>query len=106
MPTTERLPIPRVAEHQARKEYLCGDPDNRHCTRRILRGDVYVQLSWPPYSKPFNAPGWTIVRACSTCRPPATPNPGGEPCPIGATGQTCLRALGHDGPHQYQESLF
>jgi hypothetical protein len=49
---------------------------------------------------------WTIVRACSTCRPPTTPQPGGEPCPIGAAGQTCLRALDHDGPHQYQESLF
>lgn len=106
MPATEKLPIPRVAEHAARKEHPCGDPDNRGCRHVILKGDVYVQLSWPPHTRPFNAPGWTIVRACSTCRPPTTPQPGGEPCPIGATGQTCLRALGHAGPHQYQESLF
>lgn len=102
----EKLPIPRVAEHQARKEYLCADPDNRGCRRTILRGDIYVQLSWPPHSKPFNAAIWTILRACSTCRPPTTPNPDGERCPIGAAGQTCRRALDHDGPHQYQESLF
>lgn len=102
----ERLPIPRVAEHQARKEYPCGDPHNRGCRRTILKGDVYVQLSWPPYSKPFNAPGWTIVRACSACNPPTTTPDDEQPCPIGAAGQTCRRAIGHDGPHEYLEGLF
>lgn len=99
-------PAPKISEHHARKEYRCDDPDNRGCARRILKGDLYVQAAYPPYTPPWRSPSWQIVRACSTCRPPATPNPGGEPCPIGAAGQTCLRALGHDGPHQYQESLF
>lgn len=103
---TEPLPIPRVAEHQARKEYPCDDPDNRGCRRHILKGDLYVQLSWPPHSRPFNSPTWTIARACSTCRPTTAPAPGGEPCPIGTAGQTCLRAIDHAGPHEYLESLF
>lgn len=100
------LPIPRVAEHRARKEYPCGDPHNRGCRRHILPGDIYVQLSWPPHSKPFNAAVWTILRACSTCYPPATPDPAGERCPIAPAGQTCRRTIGHDGPHEYQEGLF
>jgi len=100
---------PRLAEHVARKEYLCGDPDNRGCARRILKGDTYVQLSYAPHTKPFNAATWVIIRACSACHPPTRASLAA--CPIGATGQTCLRTAGHDQgpnptPHEYNEGLF
>lgn len=110
MAPPREAPAVRVAEHDARKEYPCGDPDNRGCTRRILRGDRYVQLSYPPGSRPFHASSWVIVRCCSACHPPTTV--GAVPaCPIGASGQTCLRAAGHDQgpnptPHEYNEGLF
>lgn len=105
-----RLPVdtgPRLDEHKARKEYLCGDPDNHGCRRRILKGDTYVQLSYAPGTAPYRANSWVIVRACSTCRPPVTAGP--LPCPIGAAGETCLLLEGHlalGQEHQYKVGLF
>lgn len=100
-------PAPKISEHRARKEYRCDDPDNRGCARRILKGDLYVQAAYPPYTPPWRSPSWQIVRACSTCRPPTTrPALAAEPCPIGSAGSTCLLTLGHPGPHDYPTTLF
>jgi hypothetical protein len=102
----EAQPLPRVAEHKARNDYPCDDPDNRGCRRTIVKGDIYVQLSWPPHSRPFLSPLWTIVRACSACRLPETAT--STTCPIGPAGMTCLADAGHgpDVEHIYQEALF
>lgn len=98
---------PRYDEHRARKEYLCADPDNRGCSRRILPGELYVQISYPPYHPRTRSPEWTILRCCDVCMPPA-----GETsprCSIGSAGQSCLLDAGHlerGLPHEYPATLF
>ena len=99
---TQRTLEPQLDEHRARKEYPCDDPDSTGCTRRILRGRIYVQISYPPGCPPFRADTWVIVRACQTCRPPATADP---VCPIGAGGETCLLPAGHLQEHEYPVEL-
>lgn len=97
----------------ARKEYPCSAPD-RPCTRRILRGDPYTQLSYGPYQPPFvKSHVWTILRLCSTCSPIAPhESPVPAPCPFGSGERQCILSDGHDaGPnptaHQFApEALF
>ncbi len=107
MPRSDAPAGPRVDEHRARKEYLCGDPDNTGCARKIIAGRIYVSLSYGPGTPPFRAATWVIVRCCQTCRPPETADT--EYCPLGAGGETCLLPAGHleqGHPHQYQQGLF
>lgn len=105
--------VPQRAVRVARKEYPCSSPD-RACTRRILRGDPYTQLSYPPFLPPFTkSHQWTVLRLCSTCSPisPAE-SPVPTPCPFGDGGNQCVLSEGHlDGPnptaHQFApEALF
>ncbi len=95
---------PKHDEHRARKDYRCDDPASTGCTRTIVKGDIYVQLSYPPFAPPWRIPTWTIIRGCSTCLPPETTTV--VACPIGAGGDTCLLVDGHDGPHDYPATLF
>lgn len=106
-------PGPKRVVHVARKEYACSSPD-RPCTRRILRGDPYTQLSYGPFQPPFTrSPGWTVLRLCSTCSPIAPgESPVATPCPYGAGSNQCVLSEGHDAgdtptAHQFApEALF
>lgn len=94
----------------ARKDYHCSSPD-RTCTRRILRGDPYTQLSYAPYQPPFSkSSGWTILRLCSTCSPIApSESPVPTPCPFGTGTNQCILTEGHIPAEAHQfapEALF
>ncbi len=107
-------PIPRTEIHQARKEYTCSGED-RLCSRRILRGEPYTQLSYPPFCYPEkgkgNDPQWTVLRACTACRPITEDLYDalglGAPCGYTAGDLRCeLTRHGPETDHQLPIGLF
>lgn len=104
---------PQRAVRVARKDYPCTGLD-RPCPRRILRGDPYTQLSYPPFQPPYaKSHVWTVLRLCSTCSPIAPgESPVPPPCPYGDGHNQCVLSEGHDTgthptPHQFApEALF
>ena len=93
----------RRETHTARREYRCDAPYGP-CTRRILRGQTYTLICYPPGTPPFKSPTWTNIRACSAC---ATLPAGVEiPCPIGSDGLQCSKLIDHEPPHDYPIGLF
>lgn len=100
---------PSSTVHTARKNYLCTAP-GAPCARRINKGDPYTQISHPPHCPPYtNTPAWTILRACSACRPIDGQTAGVRvPCSNGDDQDQCTGVAGHypGTPHEYLTALF
>ena len=101
--------VPEETVRTARKEHPCTSL-GRTCGRHIAKGDPYTQISYPPGCKPFElVPGWTILRACTACRPLAPAElPAGVtlPCTFGDGTQQCVLPAGHGPDHEFLIGLF